>query len=75
MNNVYFAHSRRNIHLWWHCDSTFKGPQTTTCRIADACLTADQSWGRLHANVIDYNYNYFEISWLLITITITFFQM
>ena len=21
-----------------------------------------QSWGRLHANVIDYNYNYFEIS-------------
>ena len=28
-----------------------------------------QSWGRLHANVIDYNYNYFEISCLLITIT------
>ena len=21
-----------------------------------------QSWGRLHANLIDYNYNYFEIS-------------
>ena len=21
-----------------------------------------QSWGRLHANVINYNYNYFEIS-------------
>ena len=24
--------------------------------------TGHQSWGRLHANVIDYNYNYFEIS-------------
>ena len=22
----------------------------------------NQSWGQLHANVIDYNYNYFEIS-------------
>ena len=26
------------------------------------CVISDQSWGRLHANVIDYNYNYFEIS-------------
>ena len=25
-------------------------------------VTFEQSWGRLHANVIDYNYNYFEIS-------------
>ena len=32
-----------------------------------------QTWGQLHANVIDYNYNYFLKSWLQITITITFF--
>ena len=37
-------------------------------------LIVIQTWGRLHANVIDYNYNYFGISWLLITITITFFS-
>ena len=36
-------------------------------------MCGTQTWGRLHANVIDYNYNYFGISWLLITITITFF--
>ena len=36
INNVCFAHSRRDIHL-------FKGraAQTITCRNADACLTAD----------------------------------
>ena len=33
-------------------------------KIRQWLLTAGchQSWGRLHANVIDYNYNYFEIS-------------
>ena len=31
-----------------------------------------QAWGRLHANTIDYNYNYFRVLRLLITITITF---
>ena len=27
-----------------------------------AVMGLEQSWGQLHANVIDYNYNYFEIS-------------
>ena len=41
INNVYFAHSRRDIHLTG--DSTLRGraAQTITCRIAGACLTAD----------------------------------
>ena len=32
-----------------------------------------QTCYRLHTNVFDYNYNYFVISWLQITITITSF--
>ena len=35
VNNVNFAHSRRDIHFW------SRAAQTITCQIADAYLTAD----------------------------------
>ena len=39
------------------------------CPLNETVCSTHQTWGRLHANAIDYNYNYFGISWLLITIT------